>query len=99
MVENRLVVYETLGGTMLFAAARELEFLTLNRETIHVKESLALRYAELVYAGRWFDPLHGRAFMQKVTDTTIGFVTLKLYKGYVTVTDSNRTALLWANYF
>ena len=59
MVENRLVgmksrgVYETPGGTILYAAAQELESLTLDRETIQVKDSLALKYAELVYAGRW----------------------------------------------
>ncbi|RDY04493.1 Argininosuccinate synthase, chloroplastic [Mucuna pruriens] len=94
MVENRLVgmksrgVYETPGGTILFAAARELEFLTLDRETIQIKDSLALKYAELVYAGRWFDPLRESmdAFMQKITETTTGSVTLKLYKGSVTVT-------------
>ncbi|XP_019414536.1 PREDICTED: argininosuccinate synthase, chloroplastic-like isoform X2 [Lupinus angustifolius] len=94
MVENRLVgmksrgVYETPGGTILFAAVRELESLTLDRETIQVKDSLALKYAELVYAGRWFDPLCESmdAFMQKITDTTTGSVTLKLYKGSVTVT-------------
>ncbi|XP_058775923.1 argininosuccinate synthase, chloroplastic-like [Vicia villosa] len=94
MVENRLVgmksrgVYETPGGTILFAAARELEFLTLDRETILVKNSLALKYTELVYAGRWFDPLRESmdAFMQKITETTTGSVTLKLYKGSVTVT-------------
>lgn len=94
MVENRLVgmksrgVYETPGGTILFAAARELESLTLDRETIQVKDSLALKYAELVYAGRWFDPLRESmdAFMEKITETTTGSVTLKLYKGSVTVT-------------
>ncbi|KAE9612372.1 putative argininosuccinate synthase [Lupinus albus] len=94
MVENRLVgmksrgVYETPGGTILFAAVRELESLTLDRETIQVKDSLALKYAELVYAGRWFDPLRESmdAFMQKITETTTGSVTLKLYKGSVTVT-------------
>ncbi|KAJ7945725.1 Argininosuccinate synthase [Quillaja saponaria] len=94
MVENRLVgmksrgVYETPGGTILFTAARELESLTLDRETIQVKDSLALKYAELVYAGRWFDPLRESmdAFMQKITETTTGSVTLKLYKGSVTVT-------------
>ncbi|KAJ1413277.1 Rossmann-like alpha/beta/alpha sandwich fold [Sesbania bispinosa] len=94
MVENRLVgmksrgVYETPGGTILFAAARELEFLTLDRETIQVKDSLALKYAELVYAGRWFDPLRESmdAFMQKITETTTGTVVLKLYKGSVNVT-------------
>ncbi|KAF5957325.1 hypothetical protein HYC85_004550 [Camellia sinensis] len=94
MVENRLVgmksrgVYETPGGTILFAAARELESLTLDRETIQVKDTLALKYAELVYAGRWFDPLRESmdAFMEKITATTTGSVTLKLYKGSVTVT-------------
>ncbi|XP_054799752.1 argininosuccinate synthase, chloroplastic-like isoform X2 [Prosopis cineraria] len=94
MVENRLVgmksrgVYETPGGTILFTAARELESLTLDRETIQVKDSLALKYAELVYAGRWFDPLRESmdAFMEKITATTTGSVTLKLYKGSVTVT-------------
>ncbi|RZB95226.1 Argininosuccinate synthase, chloroplastic [Glycine soja] len=87
MVENRLVgmksrgVYDTPGGTILFAAARELEFLTLDRETIQVKDSLALKYAELVYAGRWFDPLRESmdALMQNITETTTGSVTLKLY--------------------
>ncbi|KAI9070653.1 hypothetical protein K1719_047383 [Acacia pycnantha] len=97
MVENRLVgmksrgVYETPGGTILFTAARELESLSLDRETIQVKDSLALKYAELVYAGRWFDPLRESmdAFMEKITATTTGSVTLKLYKGSVTVTSRN----------
>ncbi|KAK6928135.1 Argininosuccinate synthase [Dillenia turbinata] len=94
MVENRLVgmksrgVYETPGGTILFAAVRELESLTLDRETIQVKDSLALKYAELVYAGRWYDPLRESldTFMEKITSTTTGSVTLKLYKGSVNVT-------------
>ncbi|KGN63496.2 argininosuccinate synthase, chloroplastic [Cucumis sativus] len=94
MVENRLVgmksrgVYETPGGTILFTAALELESLTLDRETIQVKDSLALKYAELVYAGRWFDPLREAmdGFMEKITAKTTGTVTLKLYKGSVTVT-------------
>ncbi|KAI3886063.1 hypothetical protein MKX03_003644 [Papaver bracteatum] len=94
MVENRLVgmksrgVYETPGGTILFSAVRELESLTLDRETIQVKDQLALKYAELVYAGRWFDPLRESMdeFMKKITETTTGSVTLKLYKGSVTVT-------------
>ncbi|XP_064953191.1 argininosuccinate synthase, chloroplastic-like isoform X2 [Musa acuminata AAA Group] len=93
MVENRLVgmksrgVYETPGGTILWAAARELESLTLDREAIQMKDMLALKYAELVYAGRWFDPLRHSmdAFMEKITETTTGSVTLKLYKGSVTV--------------
>ncbi|GMN56655.1 hypothetical protein TIFTF001_025758 [Ficus carica] len=94
MVENRLVgmksrgVYETPGGTILFTAVQELESLTLDRETMQVKDSLALKYAELVYAGRWFDPLRESldAFMKNITKTTTGSVTLKLYKGSVTVT-------------
>ncbi|PKA54597.1 Argininosuccinate synthase, chloroplastic [Apostasia shenzhenica] len=93
MVENRLVgmksrgVYETPGGTILYAAVQELESLTLDRETMQVKDMLALKYAELVYAGRWFDPLRDSmdAFMEKVTESTTGSVTLKLYKGSVTV--------------
>lgn len=97
MVENRLVgmksrgVYETPGGTILFTAVRELESLTLDRETIQVKDSLALKYAEMVYAGRWFDPLRESmdSFMEKITETTTGSVTLKLYKGSVTVTSRN----------
>lgn len=94
MVENRLVgmksrgVYETPGGTILFTAVQELESLTIDRETMQVKDSLALKYAELVYAGRWFDPLRESmdAFMEKITETTTGSVTLKLYKGSLTVT-------------
>ncbi|KAK4482125.1 hypothetical protein RD792_009264, partial [Penstemon davidsonii] len=93
MVENRLVgmksrgVYETPGGTILFAAARELESLTLDRETMQIKDVLALKYADLVYAGRWFDPLRESmdAFMKEITKTTTGSVTLKLYKGSVSV--------------
>ena len=94
MVENRLVgmksrgVYETPGGTILSAAVRELESLTLDRETMQTKDSLALKYAELVYAGRWFDPLREAldAFMDNITKTTTGSVTLKLFKGSITVT-------------
>ncbi|KAM7254192.1 hypothetical protein ACFE04_031874 [Oxalis oulophora] len=94
LVENRLVgmksrgVYETPGGTILFAAVQELESLTLDRETIQEKDRLALKYAELVYAGRWFDPLREAmdAFMEKITETTTGSVRLKLYKGSVSAT-------------
>ncbi|KAK9072369.1 hypothetical protein SSX86_008803 [Deinandra increscens subsp. villosa] len=93
MVENRLVgmksrgVYETPGGTILAAACRELESLTLDREAIQFKDMMALKYAELVYAGRWFDPLRESmdSFMENITKTTTGSVTLKLYKGSVIV--------------
>lgn len=97
MVENRLVgmksrgVYETPGGTILTSAVRELEALTLDRETMQLKDTLAIKYAELVYAGRWFDPLRESldAFMEKVSATTTGSVTLKLFKGSVSVTSRN----------
>ncbi|KAL4185433.1 hypothetical protein AMTRI_Chr10g5930 [Amborella trichopoda] len=93
MVENRLVgmksrgVYETPGGTILFAATRELETLTLDRESMQAKDALALKYAELVYAGRWFDQLRESmdAFMEKISENTTGSVVLKLYKGSVNV--------------
>ncbi|PIA42845.1 hypothetical protein AQUCO_02000355v1 [Aquilegia coerulea] len=93
MVENRLVgmksrgIYETPGGTILFTAVRELETLTLDRETMQFKDTMALKYAELVYAGRWFDPLRESmdAFMENITKDTTGSVRLKLYKGSVSV--------------
>ena len=89
MVENRLVgiksrgVYETPGGTLLVQALRALETLTLDRDAMHEKERLALRYAELVYYGQWFSPIREalEAFMEKVTETVTGHVTLKLFKG------------------
>ena len=63
IVENRLVgmksrgAYETPGGTLLVTAHRELESLTLDRETSHYQQILSLRYAEMVYYGMWFTPL------------------------------------------
>ena len=89
LVENRFVgiksrgVYETPGGTLLVQALRALETLTLDRDAMHEKERLALRYAELVYYGQWFSPLREalEAFMEKVTETVTGHVTLKLFKG------------------
>ncbi len=92
IVENRLVgiksrgVYETPGGTLLVAALRALESITLDRETIREKERLALRYAELVYYGQWFTPLREGldAFFASIMDCVTGSVTLKLFKGTVT---------------
>ncbi|MDD4237248.1 MAG: argininosuccinate synthase [Desulfotomaculaceae bacterium] len=89
MVENRLVgmksrgIYETPGGTVLFAAHRELELLTLDRATLHYKESVALRYAELVYDGVWFAPLREAldAFVDSTQRMVTGTVVLRLYKG------------------
>ncbi|HEY1434246.1 MAG TPA: argininosuccinate synthase [Thermoanaerobaculia bacterium] len=93
IVENRLVgiksrgVYETPGGTLLVAALRALESLTLDRDTAHEKERLALRYAELVYFGQWFTPLREGldAFFESVMEPVTGSVTLKLYRGAATV--------------
>ena len=91
LVENRLVgmkshgVYETPGGTILLAAHRELESVTLDRETLHYKDMVAQRYAELVYYGQWFTPLRESldAFFEKTQDFVTGKVRLKLYKGNV----------------
>jgi argininosuccinate synthase len=93
MVENRLVgmksrgVYETPGGTILYAAHQGLESVTLDRETLHYKQTIALRYAELVYYGQWFTPLREalHAFVAKTQETVTGTVRLKLYKGTCSV--------------
>nr|WP_305764286.1 argininosuccinate synthase [Carboxydothermus islandicus] len=91
MVENRLVgmksrgVYETPGGTILTFAHRELESLTLDRQTMHFKQMVALKYAELIYDGLWFTPLREAlaAFVEKTQETVTGKVKLKLYKGNI----------------
>ncbi|MDR0331443.1 MAG: argininosuccinate synthase [Chitinispirillales bacterium] len=91
MVENRLVgiksrgVYETPGGAILYAAHRELESLTLDRDTSHFKEMLAIRYAELVYNGQWFSTLREAldGFVEVTQRNVTGTVKLKLYKGNV----------------
>jgi len=92
MVENRLVgmksrgVYETPGGTLLYAAHRELELLTLERDTLHYKDVVALRFAELVYYGQWFHPLREAlsAFVDETQKVVTGEVKMKLYKGNCT---------------
>lgn len=89
LVENRFVgmksrgCYETPGGTILMAAARELEALTLDRSTLHYKQKAALDYAEMVYNGLWFTPLREAldAFFAKVAEPVTGEVTMRLYKG------------------
>jgi argininosuccinate synthase len=89
LVENRFVgmksrgCYETPGGTILMAAVRELEALTLDGRTLHYKQKLALDYAEMVYNGLWFVPLRESldAFFEKVSEPVTGEVTLRLYKG------------------
>ncbi len=91
IVENRLVgmksrgVYETPGGAILFYAHRELEYLCLDRATMHYKEQMAVRYGELVYDGMWFSPLKEAmdAFVESTQQTVTGTVRLKLYKGNI----------------
>lgn len=91
LVENRLVgmksrgVYETPGGTILFEAHDILEEITLDRATSHYKETMAVRFAELVYDGCWYTPLREAmsAFIDKTQETVTGTVRLKLYKGNV----------------
>jgi argininosuccinate synthase len=91
LVENRLVgmkshgVYETPGGTILVEAHQALEQICLDRETLHYKQLVALRYAELVYNGQWFTPLRQALdeFVKKTQETMTGTVRLKLYKGNI----------------
>lgn len=92
IVENRLVgmksrgVYETPGGTLMYAAHRELELLTLERETLHYKDLVAQKFAELVYYGQWFHPLREAlsAFVDETQKVVTGEVKMKLYKGNCT---------------
>jgi argininosuccinate synthase len=92
LVENRLVgiksrgVYETPGGTILVAAHSALESLTLDRETMHYKQQLALKYAELVYYGLWFTPLREAldAFVDVTQRNVTGEARMKLFKGRCT---------------
>lgn len=91
MVENRLVgiksrgVYETPGGALLYAAHSGLESLILDRDTKHMKQHVALKYAELVYDGKWFSQLRESldAFVEKTQENMTGVVKLKLYKGNI----------------
>jgi len=91
IVENRLVgmksrgVYETPGGTILYAAHEALENLTLDRDTMHTKQMLAGKFADLVYFGQWFTPCREAlsAFVDKTQETVTGDVKLKLYKGNI----------------
>jgi argininosuccinate synthase len=94
LVENRLVgmksrgVYETPGGTVLLAAHRAIESITLDRGAAHLKDELMPRYAELIYNGFWFAPEREmlQALIDKSQEHVAGLVRLKLYKGNVIVT-------------
>ncbi|MGC8595774.1 MAG: argininosuccinate synthase [Candidatus Kryptoniota bacterium] len=91
LVENRLVgmksrgVYETPGGTILYEAHSELEEIVLDRDTLHYKDIIAQRYAELVYNGQWYTPLREAldAFIDSTQKYVTGTVRLKLYKGNI----------------
>ncbi len=89
LAENRLVgmksrgAYETPGGTILYEAHKAIEQLTLERDTMHFKQQVALRYAELVYFGQWFHPLREamQAFVDHTQKWVTGEATIELYKG------------------
>ncbi len=91
IVENRLVgmkdrgVYETPGGTILYFAHNQLEMLTVDKETLHVKQKLAVDYADLLYNGKWYTPLQEAltAFANESNRYVTGSVKLKLYKGNI----------------
>jgi argininosuccinate synthase len=105
LVENRFVgmksrgVYETPGGTILLAAHRAMESLTLDREAMHLKDSLMPRYAELIYYGFWFSPEREmlQALIDKSQEHVEGEVTLKLYKGNVIVIGRSSPKSLYAS--
>jgi argininosuccinate synthase len=89
LVENRLVgmksrgVYENPAGAILFEAHRALESITLDRETLHYKQGVAIRFAEMVYYGQWYTPLREAlsVFVDATQRTVTGTVRIKLYKG------------------
>ena len=78
-------IYETPGGAILYHAHDVLETLTLDRDTQHYKQQLAIRFAELVYFGQWYTPLREAlsAFVDSTQQTVTGEVKLKLYKGNI----------------
>ncbi len=90
-VETRVVgmksrgIYETPAGTILHKALRELEMMTLDNDTLHFKQTLAMKYADLVYCGKWYTTLREsmEAFMKKACEYVTGSVRLGLYKGNV----------------
>ncbi len=91
IVENRLIgmkdrgVYETPGGTILYFAHEQLEMLTVDKETMHLKQKLAVDFADLIYNGKWFTPLTKAliAFADESNKNVTGEVKLKLYKGNI----------------
>ncbi|MBP8598779.1 MAG: argininosuccinate synthase [Selenomonas sp.] len=105
--ENRLVgmksrgVYENPGGSLLYYAHRELEYLCLDRATFHYKEQVAIRYGELVYDGMWFCQLREAlaGFVDSTQRTVTGQVKLKLYKGNIMSAGSTSPYSLYSKEF
>jgi argininosuccinate synthase len=93
VVETRVVgmksrgIYETPAGTILHKALRELEMITMDKDALEYKRMMAMKYADLVYSGKWFTPLRRsiEAFMEKASEFVTGTVKLVLYKGNVIV--------------
>ena len=91
IVENRLVgmkdrgVYETPGGTILYFAHNQLEMITMDKDTLHLKQKLAVDYADMIYNGKWYSPMQEAltAFANKANEYVTGTVKLKLYKGNI----------------
>ena len=91
IVENRLVgmkdrgVYETPGGTILYFAHQQLEMITMDKDTLHIKQKLAVDYADMIYNGKWYSPMQEAltAFANKANEYVTGSVKLKLYKGNI----------------
>ena len=105
LVENRFVgiksrgAYETPGGTLITTAHRELEALTLDREVMHYKQHISLKYAEIVYYGLWFTPLREAldAFVENTQTNVTGSVKLSLYKGNVSIAGRQSPYSLYSN--
>jgi argininosuccinate synthase len=105
LVENRFVgmksrgIYETPGGTILLAAHRAMESITLDRGAAHLKDDLMPRYAELIYCGFWFSPEREmlQALIDKSQEHVEGEVTLDLYKGNVIVTGRESAKSLYSS--
>jgi argininosuccinate synthase len=103
LVENRLVgiksrgVYETPAGTVLHLAHRELERLVLDRDTLHFKQSISVRYAQLVYDGLWFSTLREAlgAFVDETEKEVTGEVRIRLYKGVADATGRRSASSLY----
>lgn len=104
IVENRLVgiksrgVYECPAATILYAAHRELEAITLDRETLHAKELVGPKYGELIYYGLWFTSLRRSlaAFVDATQENVSGIIQLELYKGNITIKSRKSSKSLYS---